>query len=87
MRQNRVRGGEREVYTITGEEALNYGIRTSKRMPNPDRYGYWYQTIPPHEAWEQYRMRYRFPIPDPNVYGRPPVPLHKLPPPGDLLNE
>ena len=84
-RRDRVFGGDRQVYTIPAEHALNYGIRTTKRIPDPGRYGFWYQTISPREAWEQHRIRVMFPIPDPDVYGLPPVPFRKLPPPPDSL--
>jgi hypothetical protein len=72
------------MYTIPSAQALNYGIRTTQRIPDPGRYGYWYATISPREAWEQHHIRVQFPIPDPKIYGLPPVPLRKLPPSTDL---
>ena len=78
------RGSDHEIYMIQPDIARQYGILTGKPIPMPDRYGYWYKTIDQREAWNRYQIHTTFPIPDPAIYGKPPVPLRRIPVPDEL---
>jgi serine/threonine protein kinase len=65
------------IETMQPAMALEFGIKATSPIPNPRIHQFWYRTITADEARARGYL-YSEPIPDPEVYGPPPVSIRKI---------